>query len=127
MKHRSTIEAALRMTMIWACATACVQAQELTPDAGRAARASTTRPNSGAARIGDATRDWLDLQRTNTAAAPASPMPGAQATLAYERYMNSFRTQIPASFGSALSGERGALRGDYTSAGAGVAPPPGAN
>lgn len=120
MKHRSTIEAGLRIAMIWACATVCAQAQELAPDAGHTAHA-------GAARIGDATRDWLDLQRTNTAAAPALPMPGAQASLAYERYMDSFHTKIPASFGSALSGASGALPGGYSSAGAGAAAPLGAN
>lgn len=127
MKHRSTIEAALRVTIMWACATACVQAQEHAPDAGRTAHAGSMHSDGGAARMGDATRGWLDLQRTNAAAAPTLPMPGAQATLAYERYLNSFRTKIPASFGSALSGESGAARGDYTSAGAGATPPLGAN
>jgi hypothetical protein len=75
--------------------------------------------------IGDATNTWLNLQRSNTAAAPALPMPGAQATLAYERYMDSFRTRIPASFGSTLSGGSNGGQGGYTNVGA--AQPAGAN
>lgn len=67
--------------------------------------------------IGEATNAWLDLQRGNAAAAPALPTPGAQATLAYERYMNSFRTRIPASFGSTLSGGNAGARSGYTAVG----------
>ncbi len=67
--------------------------------------------------VGSATTAWLDLQRTNAAAAPALSTPGAQASLAYERYMNSFRTKIPASFGSTLSGEGNAGRTDYSNVG----------
>ncbi|MBU6487532.1 MAG: DUF3613 domain-containing protein [Burkholderiales bacterium] len=67
--------------------------------------------------VGSATTAWLDLQRTNAAAAPALPTPGAQASLAYERYMSSFRTKIPASFGSTLSGEGNAGRTDYSNVG----------
>ncbi|PMS18390.1 DUF3613 domain-containing protein [Trinickia dabaoshanensis] len=81
----------------------------------------------GAADIGQSTRSWLELQRTNAAAAPALPMPGAQATLAYERYMDSFRTKIPESFGSTLSGESGAARFDRWNAGSGAIAPPGDN
>lgn len=75
--------------------------------------------------IGQATHDWLDLQRSNAAAAPALPTPGAQASLAYERYMDSFRTKIPATFGSALSGANNAGPIGHSSMGA--AQPSGAN
>lgn len=81
----------------------------------------------GAADIGQSARSWLELQRTNASAAPALPMPGAQATLAYERYMDSFRTKIPESFGSTLSGESGAARLDRWNAGSGAMAPPGGN
>ncbi len=80
---------------------------------------------AGANEIGRSTEAWLALQRSNAAAAPALPMPGAQATLAYERYMNSFRTKIPASFGSTLSGDSGTTHLDRRSAGSGAAQPPG--
>lgn len=75
--------------------------------------------------IGQATHDWFDLQRSNAAAAPALPTPGAQASLAYERYMDSFRAKIPASFGSALSGANNAGPIGYSNPGA--AQPGGAN
>jgi hypothetical protein len=78
-----------------------------------------------ASEIGTSTEAWLALQRGNAAAAPALPMPGAQATLAYERYMNSFRTKIPESFGSTLSGGSATTRVDRWSAGSGAAQPPG--
>ncbi|WP_240324499.1 DUF3613 domain-containing protein [Trinickia diaoshuihuensis] len=101
------------LVLAGACATTGVNAQTTSGD--------------DAAEIGRSTRAWLELQRTNAAAAPALPMPGAQATLAYERYMNSFRTRIPESFGSTLSGEGGAGRVDRWSAGSGAAQPPGVN
>jgi hypothetical protein len=67
------------------------------------------------------------MQRTNAAAAPALPMPGAQATLAYQRYMDSFTNRIPASFGSTLSGNGGASSLGYMNGGSGAAQPAGAN
>lgn len=75
--------------------------------------------------IGTSTEAWLALQRSNAAAAPALPMPGAQATLAYERYMSSFHTKIPESFGSTLSGEGATSRLNRWSAGSGAAQPSG--
>jgi len=80
---------------------------------------------AGASEIGRSTAAWLALQRSNAAAAPALPMPGAQATLAYERYMNSFRTKIPESFGSTLSGASGTSRLDRLGAGSGATQPRG--
>lgn len=131
MKRRSTAGVALRVAMTLISAAACVigatgatgaRAQTVAAGATGKAHASSAGSRSSTGRIGEATGNWLDLQRTNAAAAPALPMPGAQATLAYERYMNSFRSKIPASFGSALSGEGGGQHGDYTNAGAGAAP-----
>ncbi|MGG1943911.1 DUF3613 domain-containing protein [Trinickia sp. NRRL B-1857] len=84
-----------------------------------------SREHAGANEIGRSTEAWLALQRSNAAAAPALPMPGAQATLAYERYMNSFRTKIPESFGSTLSGESGTTRLDRWSGGSGATQPAG--
>jgi hypothetical protein len=70
-----------------------------------------------ASEIGHSTRGWLDLQRSGAAAAPALPMLGEEAGLAYQRYMDSFRTKIPASFGSSLNGNGNMLHVDYTNVG----------
>lgn len=74
-------------------AVATAHGQEAATSAKHAARASE---------VGHATRAWLDLQRENTAAAPALPTLGAEASLAYERYMDSFKTRIPATFASPI-------------------------
>lgn len=52
--------------------------------------------------IGHSTRIWLELQRSNAEAASPLPMLGAEAGYAYRRYMKSFDTEIPASFGSTV-------------------------
>jgi hypothetical protein len=70
--------------------------------------------------VGDATRAWLELQRSSRAAAPALPTLGAQASLAYQRYLDSFKTKIPAMYGSAISDLRANVGGD--SNGGGSAP-----
>ncbi|WP_342766994.1 DUF3613 domain-containing protein [Trinickia dinghuensis] len=120
---RSGMAVALALASTWAAFD--VHAQTSADSAGASANATPSRAR--ASDIGRATRTWLELQRTNAAAAPALPMPGAQATLAYERYMNSFRNKIPASFGSALSSEGDTSRFGYTDTGSGSTPPPGAN
>ncbi|WP_409373401.1 DUF3613 domain-containing protein [Paraburkholderia megapolitana] len=53
--------------------------------------------------VGHATKTWLELQRSNTAAAPAQPMLGEEAGLAYRRYMESFKSKIPDLYGSAVN------------------------
>lgn len=61
--------------------------------------------------VGHSTRAWLALQRSNAEAAPALPTLGAEAGYAYQRYIKSFDTAIPASFGSTIqagSGQGGA-------------------
>jgi hypothetical protein len=103
-----------------------VEAQAQTSAVGNAnADSAAAGSRSRASDVGQATRTWLELQRTNASAAPALPTPGAQATLAYERYMDSFRRKIPASFGSALSGNSGASRSGYANPAAGGAQPSG--
>ncbi|WP_322053767.1 DUF3613 domain-containing protein [Paraburkholderia bannensis] len=52
--------------------------------------------------VGHSTEAWLELQRSNAQAAPAVPMLGAEAGYAWQRYMKSFDTDIPASFGSTV-------------------------
>jgi hypothetical protein len=52
--------------------------------------------------MGDAATAWLALQASNSAAANAQPMPGAQASAAYARYMKSFDTAIPEHYGSSI-------------------------
>lgn len=53
--------------------------------------------------VGHATRNWLELQRSNAAAAPAQPMLGAEAGLAYKRYLASFNSKIPDAYGSTMN------------------------
>jgi hypothetical protein len=60
-------------------------------------------PPVRASEIGHSTRAWLDLQSSNAQGAPALPMLGAEAGLAYRRYMESFKSKIPDLYGSALS------------------------
>ncbi|MDR5827580.1 DUF3613 domain-containing protein [Caballeronia sp. LP006] len=78
------------MAAIWLSAMALVSA----------ARAEEGAP--AASEVGHATEAWLTLQSSNAAAGPARPMPGAQASLAYARYMKSFETVIPERYGSSL-------------------------
>lgn len=66
--------------------------------------------------IGEATRSWLELQRSNAQAAPALPVLGAQAELAYARYLDSFKTRIPSSFDSTLGAGGNAARANYMDA-----------
>jgi hypothetical protein len=71
--------------------------------------------------VGSATRAWLELQRSNTHAAPAQPMPGVEAGYAYQRYLKSLNTEIPASFGSSLTtGGPGSNPGGMSNATAGA-------
>jgi N-acetylmuramic acid 6-phosphate (MurNAc-6-P) etherase len=56
-----------------------------------------------ASEIDHSTNEWLALQRSNTAAAPVRPMLGAEANLAYKRYLESFNSKIPDFFGSSVS------------------------
>jgi Protein of unknown function (DUF3613) len=55
-----------------------------------------------ASEIGHSTRALIALQREGTAAAPASPMLGDEATAAYARYLKSFNTAIPERLGSSV-------------------------
>lgn len=118
----AALAVALALTSPWWALRAHAQSYS---DASDAAGAAASRPSPRATEIGAATRSWLALQRSNAAAAPALPTPGAQATLAYERYMDSFRSPIPSSFGSTLSARGGASRADDTSDGSGAAQSPG--
>lgn len=70
-----------------------------------------------ASEIGHSTQGWLELQRSGAAAAPPLPMLGEEATLAYSRYMESFKTKIPASFGSSVNQGGNQLHVDYTNSG----------
>jgi hypothetical protein len=61
-------------------------------------------PMARASEVGHSARAWLDLQSSNTQAAPALPTLGAEAGLAYRRYMESFKSKIPDLYGSTLKG-----------------------
>jgi hypothetical protein len=80
------------------------------------AQASNAVPNS---EIGHSASAWLELQRSNAQAAPAQPMLGAEAGLAWRRYLKSFDTVIPASFGSSVDAGQGQGNMANTSASSG--------
>ena len=56
----------------------------------------------GASDVGRSTNEWLALQRDNRAAAPVQPVLGDVATLAYQRYLDSFKSKIPSSMSSQI-------------------------
>ncbi|MFM0015654.1 DUF3613 domain-containing protein [Paraburkholderia sediminicola] len=87
-----------------------------------------TQPPVRASEVGHSTRAWLDLQSSNTEAAPALPMLGAEAGLAYRRYMESFKSKIPDLYGSALNtGSGGGGSGGAMGATGGTGPGGGSN
>ncbi|WP_175030094.1 DUF3613 domain-containing protein [Burkholderia lata] len=61
--------------------------------------------------VGRSTKDWLAMQRDNRAAAPAQPVFGDVASLAYQRYLDSFKNKIPESLSSQLGGAGGTSGG----------------
>lgn len=67
------------------------------------AQSATAQAAVAPSQVGDATRGWLELQRSNAAAAPAQPMLGAEAGLAYKRYLASFNSKIPDLYGSLMN------------------------
>ena len=95
------------------CAMGSARAQEAGGSAAVDAR-STPLP---ASEIGHSTRDWLEIQRSGAQAGPPLATLGDEAGLAYQRYMESFKTKIPASFGSSMSGGGNQLHVDYTNGG----------
>lgn len=122
MDAGSTLSAALRMRCRhgaviagaffgMACAVPAVHAQ------------AADAPGSGApvanSEVGHSTLAWLALQRSNAQAAPALPMLGAEAGYAYERYLKSFDTAIPASFGSTIQSGSGQGSGSGTASASG--------
>lgn len=56
-------------------------------------------------RVGDATRQLLSLQRNATG--PDRPIPGDQAGLSYQRYLDSFKLPIRERMGSNISSTSG--------------------
>lgn len=84
--------------------TACAQQSSGAAEAPAGATAK-------ASDIGRATAAWLALQRSNAAAAPAQPTLGAEATLAYQRYLESFKSKIPERFDSSMGQGQGQGQG----------------
>lgn len=78
------------------------------------AQAQTVQPPGiapPASEIDHATLAWLDLQSSNRYAAEPQPMLGAAASLAYKRYLDSFKSKIPVFFES-VSGSGGSSGGN---------------
>ena len=123
---RSVIHAALALALAltspWWSLRAHAQSYS---DASGAADVAASGLSPRTTEIGAATRSWLALQRSNAAAAPAFSPPGEQAKRTSERYLDSFRTPIPSSFGSTLSARGDASRAGDTGYGSGAAQSPG--
>lgn len=94
---------------------------------GAAQPAEATQPLVRASEVGHSTRAWLDLQSSNAEAAPALPMLGAEAGLAYRRYMESFKSKIPDLYGSALNAGNGGGNGGAMGVTGGTGPGVGSN
>ncbi len=114
----ATIRAATRRR--WTCVVLLAgafgvsgaQAQAQAPAAQEPAQAQPAQQAAApatppASEISHATLAWLDLQSSNRAAVQEQPMLGAAASLAYQRYLDSFKNKIPAFFGSAASSSGG--------------------
>ena len=67
------------------------------------AQSDAAQPAVPPSEVDHATRTWLELQRSNAAAAAAQPMLGAEAGLAYKRYLASFNSKIPDAYGSMMN------------------------
>lgn len=61
-------------------------------------------PASAQIPIGQQTRTLLEIQRNGSQAGAALPLGGEQAAIGYERYMRSFRYELPAFFTSQATG-----------------------
>lgn len=72
--------------------------------------ASATEPaeqQSSATTIGVSTRTLLELQRSGKQAGPELPMLGTASVLSYQRYLESHKHPIPATFSSVVGGGAG--------------------
>ncbi|AJY44034.1 DUF3613 domain-containing protein [Burkholderia humptydooensis] len=92
-RGRALCAATLALAAVLACAAGAARAQSSQPQPQHDA--------PPASEIGHASQTWFALQASNREAAPAQPMIGEAASLAYARYLESFKTKIPAFYGSA--------------------------
>ncbi|MPV70406.1 DUF3613 domain-containing protein [Burkholderia sp. BE17] len=72
-------------------------------------------PVQDASEIGHATNALLAFQRDDHAAGPALPMLGDAASLAYQRYLESFKHKIPESMGSPVNSNGSGSSGGQSS------------
>ena len=106
MNNRTTKQGWMASVLCFGVATGIalgVAASAVAQTSETAEPAQATQPTIRASEVGHSTRTWLDLQSSNAQAAPALPMLGAEAGLAYRRYMESFKSKIPDLYGSALN------------------------
>ncbi|MCX4156754.1 MULTISPECIES: DUF3613 domain-containing protein [Paraburkholderia] len=89
-------------------------------DVALAQTGTSTETAPAASEIGHSARAWINLQSSNAEAAPALPMLGAEAGLAYRRYLESFKSKIPDLYESALgSGGNGSSGSQFGSGSSG--------
>lgn len=89
---------------------------DTTPPAATATTAQTpaaapARQRHSAPQVGDLTRQLLAAQADPNRVAPALPMLGAEATVSWDRYMNSFKQPIPQFFKTQVQQDSGSSSG----------------
>lgn len=102
--RRSRSAAAFAAGLVLAASAAFGQLRPSSGAGSIGASSATSRigVSSGADHIGEPTRAWLELQASGSAASAPQTTLGAEATLAYQRYLDSFRNQIPPFFDSSV-------------------------
>jgi hypothetical protein len=107
MKSRTTTRGA-GTALLRACVRAGVTGVAImalgAPAVAFAQTGEATQPVVRASEVGHSSRAWIDLQSSNRQAAPALPTLGAEAGLAYRRYLESFKSKIPDLYSSTLGG-----------------------
>lgn len=103
--HRNIVigQLAWQTTLLFAITAPGIPALAQTPPAPAPTSAAAVAAEP--VRIGDATRQLLSMQRN--AAGPDQPIPGEQAGLSYQRYLDSFKHPIPERTGSSISSAGG--------------------
>jgi hypothetical protein len=68
------------------------------------AQPADPQPTTAQLPVGQQTRTLLEIQRNGSQAGAAIPLGGEQAAIGYERYMRSFRYELPEFFTSQATG-----------------------
>jgi hypothetical protein len=101
----NTFQIYLSAVLVLAAATLGTAAAQAPPPAEVAQAAVTAPPPAQTGlSVGDATTQLLQLQRQSKGV--DRPIPGEQASLSYQRYLESFKHPIPAQLGSSVKANK---------------------